>query len=45
MRLGEAFALQWPDIDLDAREIRVARAFSNGQLDTPKSGHRKQGHR
>jgi len=39
MRLGEAFALQWPDIDFEAREIRVARAFSNGRLETPKSGH------
>ncbi len=39
LRLGEAFGLQWPDIDFQAREIRVARAFSEGRLDTPKSGH------
>ena len=39
MRVGEAFALQWPDVDTDAREIRVARAFSDGRLETPKSGH------
>jgi len=39
MRLGEAFGLQWPDIDFDKREIRVARAFSSGRLETPKSGH------
>ena len=39
MRVGEAFALQWQDIDLEAREIRVERAFSDGRLDTPKSGH------
>ena len=39
MRVGEAFALQWPDVDFDSREIRVARAFSGGRLETPKSGH------
>ena len=39
VRLGEAFALQWPDLDLAGREIRVARAFSHGRIDTPKSGH------
>ncbi len=39
LRLGEAFALQWDDLDFQAREIRVARAFSDGRLDTPKSGH------
>ena len=39
LRLGEAFALQWPDFDFTGREIRVARAFSHGRLDTPKRGH------
>ena len=39
LRLGEAFALQWPDLDFAGREIRVARAFSDGRIDTPKSGH------
>jgi integrase len=39
MRVGEAFALQWPDVDFEVREIRVARAFSDGRLETPKSGH------
>jgi len=41
MRLGEALGLQWPDLDLPAREVRVARAVSDdGQrIDTPKSGH------
>ena len=39
MRLGEALALQWGDVDVFAREIRVVRALSAGQLDTPKSGH------
>jgi integrase len=39
MRLGEALALKWDDLDFTAREIRVARAFSAGRLETPKSGH------
>src|SRR5262249_31520073 len=39
MRLGEALALQWPDLDLVRRKIRVERAFSDGSLNTPKSGH------
>jgi integrase len=39
LRLGEVFALQWQDLDFAARKIRVVRAFSEGRLDTPKSGH------
>ncbi len=40
MRLGEALALQAEDVDLHAKTIRIARAFSeDGELDTPKSGH------
>ncbi len=39
LRLGEAFALEWPDLDFAGREIRVARAVSDGRIDTPKSGH------
>ena len=39
MRLGEAIALQWPNLDLTSRKIRVERAFSDGTLNTPKSGH------
>ncbi len=39
MRLGEALALQWDDLDLEAREIRVQRALSRGRIDTPKAGH------
>ena len=34
-----ALALQWPDLDLANRKIRVERAFSDGTLNTPKSGH------
>ncbi len=39
MRLGEALALRWDDLDLEAREIRVQRALSRGHIDTPKAGH------
>jgi integrase len=39
MRLGEALALQWNDVHLEAREVRVARSLSRGQVDTPKAGH------
>jgi integrase len=40
MRIGEAMALQWDDVDFGQREIRVARAISStGQVDTPKAGH------
>jgi integrase len=39
MRLGEALALQWDDVHLEARKIRVARSLSRGRVDTPKAGH------
>lgn len=39
LRLGEALALQWEDLDLRTRELRVVRAFSGGRLETPKSGY------
>lgn len=36
----EALALQVEDVNLHAKTIRIARAFSeDGALDTPKSGH------
>jgi integrase len=38
IRLGEAFGLQWQDVDLKGREIRVARGTSAGRVETPKSG-------
>jgi len=38
MRLGEGLALQWEDLDLGSRALRVARGFSRGRLETPKSG-------
>ena len=39
MRLGEARALQGGDVDVLARELRVARTLSAGAVTTPKSGH------
>lgn len=39
LRLGEARALQWDDLDVQARDIRVARTFSGESLGSPKSGH------
>jgi integrase len=38
LRLGEAVALRWDDVDLVAREITVKRTFSMGALGSPKSG-------
>jgi integrase len=39
LRLGEALGLQWEDLDLGRRTVRVARALSAGRVETPKSGH------
>src|SRR5262249_15082668 len=40
LRLGEALALRWEDIDLGKRELRVERSLAaRGRIDTPKSGH------
>ncbi len=41
LRLGEALALQWNDVDIHGRRLRVARALSDDgtRIDTPKSGH------
>jgi integrase len=38
MRLGEALALQWGDIDFHGRFITIQRNFSRGKIETPKSG-------
>lgn len=38
VRLGEAVALQWGDIDFHGRFIEVRRNFTRGKLSTPKSG-------
>lgn len=38
MRLGEACALRWADVDLDAGMAVVRAAFWRGRLQAPKSG-------
>ncbi len=38
LRLGEAVALEWGDIDFRDRFIEVRRTYSKGKLQTPKSG-------
>ncbi|MCW3040130.1 MAG: site-specific integrase [Solirubrobacterales bacterium] len=39
LRLGEARALRWADVDLEGRMIHVARAISAGvEVSTPKGG-------
>ena len=39
VRIGEATALRWVDVDLDQRRVRIARSFSDGKfLSTPKTG-------
>jgi len=38
LRLGEARGLQWGDLDLERREVRVERAVStDGQVDTRRA--------
>ncbi len=37
MRLGEAVALEWDDIDFRQRFIKVQRKFHKGQIGTPKN--------
>lgn len=39
MRQGELLALQWGDIDWNRSTIKVRRAFSRGQLESPKTAH------
>jgi integrase len=38
MRLGEALALQWGDIDWNGRFAEVRRNFSLGKITSPKNG-------
>ena len=38
MRIGEALALEWEDVDLRNRALMVKRTYSRGRLTTPKSG-------
>jgi integrase len=38
MRLGEALALQWGDIDWQGRFVDVRRSYTLGKITTPKNG-------
>lgn len=42
MRIGEAVAVQWRDVDLEARAVRVSRAVYKGVVDEPKSRYGKR---
>jgi integrase len=42
LRIGEAIALQWRDVDPDARLVHVRRRLYRGRLDTPKSRYGKR---
>ncbi len=37
MRIGEALALQWDDVDFDKRFIEVKRSYVRGRISTPKN--------
>ncbi len=39
LRISEAIALIWDDIDLDRRLLRVSRRLYRGRFDTPKSDY------
>jgi integrase len=41
LRVGEAAALKWGDIELGKGTIAVRRTFSDGRLGSPKSGQRR----
>jgi integrase len=41
MRPGELMALEWPDIDFEAKRIYVQRRLYQGVIDRPKSGKPK----
>jgi len=38
MRIGEALALKWYDIDFEKRFIKVDRSYARGRVSKPKSG-------
>jgi len=38
VRIGEAVALRWNDIDFDKRTIWIERTYTKGRLGTPKNG-------
>ncbi len=38
VRIGEALALQWNDLDFNNRSIEIKRSTARGKITTPKSG-------
>jgi integrase len=42
LRVGEIVALEWADVDLDRRQIRVRHSDWRGQLTTPKNGQARR---
>ncbi len=42
LRIGEALALQWGDIDFNGRFIDVKRTLVKGRIETPKSGKQRR---
>lgn len=42
MRIGEARALKWDDLDFDKRQIEVKRSFRRGRLTRTKTGRRRR---
>jgi len=41
LRLGELLALRWRDVDFANSSIHVRQSFTNGRVDTPKSGQER----
>ncbi len=41
LRLGELLALRWRDVDFVNSAIHVRQSFTNGRVDTPKSGQER----
>jgi integrase len=41
LRLGELLALRWRDVDFANSAIHVRHSFTNGRVDTPKSGQER----
>ncbi len=41
LRLGELLALRWRDVDFTNCAIHVRQSFTNGRVDTPKSGQER----
>lgn len=41
LRLGELLALRWRDVDFSNSAVHVRQNFTNGRVDTPKSGQER----